>query len=130
MDCNAVGCPLYRRCPHVQARTAEQCSRLQQESDSKYLRVDDCDDGGVYEIHAQYAGVGIFKRSGSVFEVARRNESTSGTFEEQHFDVGGTHGTARPIRKLAMAPEFDSVSQKLDYLESVELRIREAEVHG
>ena len=130
MECNAAGCPLHARCPHVQAQTAEQCSRLKQESDRHYLRLDDCDDGGVYELHAKCAGVGIFHRSKSTFEIARRTTSNTNTFEENHFDVGGSHATARPVRKIEVAPEFDSITQKLDYLEAVELRIREMELHG
>lgn len=131
MECNAAACPLHNRCPHVAAKTAEQCSRLKRESDSHYLRIDDCDDGGVYELHAKCAGVGIFRSAASTFEYAQRSLSNTSTFEERHFDVGGgEHSTARPIRKLSMAPEFDTVQQKLDFLEQTELRIREAELHG
>ncbi|MBD3260256.1 MAG: hypothetical protein GF334_01040 [Candidatus Altiarchaeales archaeon] len=131
MECNAVACPLHNRCPHVAAKTAEQCSRLNRKSDIHYLPIDDCDDGGVYELHAKCAGVGIFHSATSTFEYAQSTLSNTSTFEEKHFDAGGgANATARPVRKLTMAPEFDSVQQKLDFLEQVELRIRETELHG
>ncbi|HWR59156.1 MAG TPA: hypothetical protein VN328_09735 [Thermodesulfovibrionales bacterium] len=72
--------------------------------DIAYMRVDDLKDGYAYQICGRRANVGIWVESRGTFVIPRRKFGTTYLFEEVHWDIDESFGTAKPLKEIERAP--------------------------
>jgi len=69
-----------------------------------WIPLNDCVDGRLYAIDARNATIGIFNAESRSFLISRFKFGSNFLFEEEHWDCGEPHGTAKPLRDLGSTP--------------------------
>lgn len=69
-------------------------------NDIAYLNVDALKDGYAYQICGRRANVGIWVKSKGTFVIPRSKFGTTYLFEEGHWDLDESFGTAKPLKEI------------------------------
>ena len=83
----------------------------------QYLAIDKCKDGYLYRINARNASYGIYNEKKKSFTISRYKFGEVFLFHEDHWDTGAPHGTAKCLKEIEKAPEFNNDKEKLEYLD-------------
>lgn len=70
----------------------------------KYIKVENCMDGWLYEIHARNAEIGIYFEKFKGFVICRIKWASTYEFMEFHYDTGAPYGTVKPIKPIEKSP--------------------------
>lgn len=95
---------------------------ITQESRKKWIPLSKCKDGYLYYIHARNSNAGIFCAVEKGFIISRHKRGQNFLFTEYHWEVEfpdeaiPMKGTVKPLREIEKAPEFDSLEDKLQWL--------------
>ncbi len=97
-------------------------------SDIAYMKVDTLKDGYAYQICGRRANVGIWVESRGTFVIPRSKFGRTYLFEEVHWDLDDSFGTAKPLKEIEKAPvnviSYNRKNQEiLKYLIDLDKRI-------
>ena len=81
-----------------------------------WILMEDCIDGHLYVISARNSSLGIYVKAKQAFIISRHKFNSNFLDEEDHWDTGEPHGTAKPLLILSEAPHFSNDEEKLEYL--------------
>lgn len=83
------------------------------------ISINDCKDGFLYIIKARNSFLGIYKEENKSFIIRRVKYKLIYLYEENHWETGEPHGTAKPIKELFKVPQhyLHDEGTTLSYLE-------------
>ena len=70
----------------------------------EYLKIDDCVQGGLYEVDARNFSLGVYNKKEQGFIGIRYKMGAEYLDLEFHWDTGEPYGTVRPIKYLEECP--------------------------
>jgi hypothetical protein len=70
----------------------------------KYLKIDDCVQGGLYEVDARNFKLGVYNKEQQGFIGIRYKFGSEFLDLEFHWDTGAPYGTVKPIEYLEECP--------------------------
>lgn len=79
-----------------------------------WIPLDDCEHGVLYRIASRNLRIGIYNEPSKSFVGIRFKFGNRFLDDEDHWDTGAPHGTAKPLEKLGKSP-FDPVGANGDY---------------
>lgn len=81
---------------------------------SRYLPMNDLDDGCIYLIHARNSYLGVWDASAKGFVIVREKLGQVFLFTEYHWDADPMLGTAKPFGKLSGPVQKEDRRKALD----------------
>lgn len=70
----------------------------------EYLKIDDCIQGGLYEVDARNFSLGVYSKKDQGFIGIRYKMGSEYLDLEYHWDTGEPYGTVRPIKYIEECP--------------------------
>ena len=79
-------------------------AHIKERNREDYIKVGDLEPGWLYYIHARNAHYGIWNPNSFSFVIRRKKFNCIYTFDEIHWDMSKSFGTAKPFKKLELSP--------------------------
>ena len=90
----------------IKALAKEHWDKLRQRKQLEaYIKLEECEHGGVYLICARNFSIGVYNENANGFIGMRHKFGSKYLFTEYHWDTGEPFGTVKPIVKLTQLPE-------------------------